>query len=103
MIIISHSYDIEGFKQFIEEIKNQSCGEIIKLSKKELHEVRALKKGDTEYADILRGFLFFIQWGKKPKAISEKEFQLFRPVFESLVENGDHYGIEFMRKFEDDE
>ena len=50
MIKISHSYDREGFKEFIEYIKEKSCSEIIQLSKKELHEVRALKKDDTEYA-----------------------------------------------------
>lgn len=100
MIIISHSYNFEGFKEFVNIIKDKSYPEMVKWSKKELHEVRARKKGDTEYADILRGFLFFIQWGKKPNAINDQQFQLFRPVCENLAHKSKTFCYDDLKLFE---
>ena len=100
MIIISDSTDINDFKEFINNIKDNNCKEIIKLAKKELHRVRAHDKADTEYAEILRGFLFFMQWGKKPNAIDEQQFQVFKPVLENLVEKGDYFRPEHLRYFQ---
>lgn len=100
MIKISHNYNFEGFKDFVNMIKDKSYHEIVKWSKKELHEVRAQKKEDTEYADILRGFLFFIQWGKKPNAINDRQFQLFRPICENLVQREETFSYEDLKLFE---
>ena len=100
MIIISDASDIDDFKEFINNIKDKNCKEIIKLAKKELHRVRASGEEDTEYAEILRGFLFFMQWGKKPNAINEQQFQIFKPVLENLVEKRDSFRPEHLRYFQ---
>ncbi|MFW5976869.1 MAG: hypothetical protein ACOCQS_02875, partial [Bacillota bacterium] len=93
------SRDVKEFKEFVDEIKHKSCKEIVKISKKELHQIRAADKDDTEYADILRGFLFFLQWGKKPNAIDDKQFQLFKPVLENLAEKRDYFCKAHLRYF----
>ena len=97
MIIISRSYNIDDFKDFIDDIKDKSCSQIKKKKKKELHEVRASEQDNTEYAEMLRGFLFFIQWGKKPNAISKKEFQLFQPVFDKFLQSEEPFNSNCMK------
>ncbi len=101
MVIITHSYDKEGFRLFIEKIKDKSCREIIKRSKKELKKIRISNKDDTNYAEFLRCFLFFLQWKKKPKSISKQEFQLFYPVFKNLSSKENGIGPDYLRFFEE--
>ena len=100
MVIISDSYDLEDFKEFINEIKEKNSREIIQRAKKELHQVRTRDQGDTEYAEVLRGFLFFLQWGKKPSALNEKQFQVFKPVLVNLIEKKDAFNRAYLRYFE---
>ncbi|MFW5787326.1 MAG: hypothetical protein ACOCQ5_06110 [Halanaerobiales bacterium] len=99
MVIITGSSDLEDFKEFVDNIKNKSCKEIINVAKKELHRIRATDDDDTEYAEILRGFLFFLQWGKKPNAIDDEQFQIFKPVLENLVKKRDYFCKSHLRYF----
>jgi hypothetical protein len=42
----------------------------------------------AQYAADLRGLLFYLCQGVKPHGVSDETFQSFRPIFESLVSQG---------------
>jgi len=94
--MISPSYNI---KEFVEAIKDEDYVEVIRQANLEVGEperrsfgvkgaIRARQQGSVEYAAVLKGFLFFMQYGVKPAGVTDSHFQLFHPVCENLVQKG---------------
>lgn len=49
----------------------------------------AKEMGSMRYAASLKSFLFFIRFGVKPFGVSDREFAMYLPVCEALVQRGD--------------
>ena len=88
------SYDI---RKFIERVKDKNCPEIMVEAQRETYRAEqgtsgvkgAVKKreaGALEYADNLKGLIFFMGNRIKPFGISDQVFQSFKPICENLVE-----------------
>jgi len=92
--MISSFYKIE---KFIEAVKDKDYIEILRLAEREVNyaerkmaphvkgAVKARQEGGR-YVAVLKGFLFFMRYGIKPYGVSDTDFELFRPVCESLVQ-----------------
>jgi len=48
--------------------------------------VRAREEGSTQYAEILKGLVWFLEQGTKPFGVPPADFRRFRPICEALIE-----------------
>ena len=85
--MISTSFNLG---EFLEHVKDKNYKEILALAEKEGTQVERLthrrrQRESNEYIRLLWGLVFFLIYRKKPEGVSGEEFQLFRPICESLV------------------
>jgi len=106
--MIVRPYDISTF---IVQVQDKDKGEIIYMARREVAEVRkrsfsvkgavkARKQGSIEYAELLKGLIFFLSSEMKPLGVSDWDFRLFRPLCEKLVKKG-QLKSETLELFED--
>ncbi|NQU04657.1 MAG: hypothetical protein HQ568_01090 [Calditrichaeota bacterium] len=89
--MISRDCDI---KEFINFVKDKDLPEISDYCEKEKRGAFGIlnrtKKNEHSlihhYIDLLKGLQTFINIGVKTNDVSDREFQLFRPIFENIPE-----------------
>jgi len=89
--MISQSCDM---KEFIEAIKDKDYLEAIYLADQEATAAERLKykpraagksKGCPNYADRLKGFIYFMRHGIRNRLLSDQEYETLRSIRESLL------------------
>jgi hypothetical protein len=95
--MISPSYNI---RQFLTAVQGKSYAELLAAADRECAaveaqayggragSVRAREQGAGEYAHDLKGFLFWLRYGRRPDGVDDSTFRLFRPICEHLVQTG---------------
>ena len=92
--MISTSCDI---KQFLSSLKDMDYSDILCSVEKEATDAERLfyrrKRGgasgdddSSQYARLLKSFLFFLRYGVKPAGLNEGDYQLFQSVGKDLIQ-----------------
>ncbi len=101
--MISQACDLE---QFIEAISDRDYLEVIYLADKEATEAERIKyrskvppstpprEGCPHYADVLKGFIYFMRYGVKNPLISDRHVELFRPIREKILQASERDNME---------
>ena len=94
--MISPTFDSE---EFFRRVCEYDLAKLLKAADEECRQVenlsrgrggpRAREQGSMEYAALLKEFLFFLHYRKRPGAVSSADFMLFKPVCENLVAKGE--------------
>ena len=77
-----------NFIEFIDTVKDTDRLDIQRLAESEATEaekIAQIKGYGQNYAEVVRGFLYFMRYGQKPGGIEDEHFQMFRDVCEKLV------------------
>ena len=73
-------------REFIKEVGDKDYCEIIESAQQEA--TAAAKRRLFQYAEDLKGLLFFLQHVVKPSGVYDHTFLSFRPIVQSLVRKG---------------
>ena len=73
-------------RKFVEEVKGKDYEEIIVSAQREA--TVADKRRSYQYAEALKGLLYFLRGGGKPGGVDDYVFLSFRPIVEALVRKG---------------
>ena len=84
----------EQFRTFLDGVRDKDFQTIIHAAESEHggYSTRERRRGHdqrTAYRALMSGFLHFMRFGMKPAGVEDADFQMFRPVCESLVARGE--------------
>jgi len=106
--MISDNYN---FEKFLEVMRDKNLPEIQLLASTEAREAERLSSSSSKgiekatkmrigyYSKRVGEFAFFMKSGIKPGGIDERDFELYRPICEKLVENG-QFKPDILNRFE---
>lgn len=94
--MISETYNIREFlttmvgKEYYQILSDSE--QEIRIAEARSYSVRGApehrKRGSTKYASQIKSFLYFMRFATRPGSASDSEFAMYKPVCESLVDQG---------------
>lgn len=87
------TYDFDAFLERMAKldylkiiaVADEECGRVESFSRRVPGAVERRKRGSLQYAAKIKGFLFYMRYGKRPQGVSDSDFQKYKVVVEALV------------------